>query len=106
MTQILGPFEYQVLSTLQSEPSDAYGMTIRARVAARTGKEPSIGALYTTLDRLVEKGYARSWWGEATPERGGRRKRYYEIVAKGVRAIRQTEEAFRPSFGAAVPQGV
>ena len=102
---MLGPFEYQVLATLQAEPNDAYGVTIRSRMSARTGKTPSIGALYTTLDRLVEKGFAKSRWGEATAARGGRRKRFYEISADGVRAIRHTQAAYRGPDELALPEG-
>ena len=101
----VGNFELQVLQVLQQEPSDAYGVTILERITARIGKEPSTGALYTTLDRLDKKGYIDSWWGEATPERGGRRKRYYKINAQGVFALTRTlaqVQAFSPVL---VPQG-
>lgn len=105
MRDTLGHFEHQVLQVLKQEPSDAYGVTILERIKARTNKEPSIGALYTTLDRLEKKGFVKSWWGEATPERGGRRKRYYEITGQGVHAITRTMahmQAFSPAF---IPQG-
>ena len=87
----LGAFEYEVLSALIQRPRDAYGATIRRDIAERTGREPSVGALYTTLDRLEAKGFVSSWWGEATAERGGRRKRYYRIEASGEDAVRRTE---------------
>jgi DNA-binding PadR family transcriptional regulator len=105
MRDTLGNFEHQVLQVLQQEPNDAYGVTIIERIAARTGKEPSAGALYTTLDRMEKKGFVESWWGEATAERGGRRKRYYKITAQGVFALNRTMaqvKAFAPSL---VPQG-
>jgi PadR family transcriptional regulator PadR len=91
---ILGIFEYQVLAILIQTPGDAYGTTIRERIEKQTGGSVSVGALYTTLDRLQKKGFVSSRWGEATAERGGRRKRYYQIEGSGVEAARRTESAF------------
>ena len=51
------------------------GLTIRDRIQERSGREPSVGAIYTALERLERKGFVSSWWGEPTEERGGRRKR-------------------------------
>jgi PadR family transcriptional regulator, regulatory protein PadR len=88
---VLGPFEYQILSVLLRYPRDAYGATIQERIKDLTGRGPSIGALYTTLDRLSQKGFVSSRWGEPTNERGGRRKRYYKIEASGAQAVRKAE---------------
>jgi len=96
---VLGNFEYQVLSTLLRHPRDAYGVTIQERIRERTGRDVSPGALYTTLDRLQEKGMVRSSWGEATPQRGGRRKRYFTIEAAGEDAVHRSE-ATLGRFGA------
>lgn len=101
MRDVLGHFEYQVLSTLQQQPRDAYGVSIRDRIKARTGREPSVGALYTTLERLEEKGFVKSRVGEPTQERGGRAKKYFEIQAAGVAALARTDE-HRAAFGPAV----
>lgn len=59
---------------------NAYGVPIRRVCEAATGKPVSIGLLYTALERLEQAGRLRSFEGEATPERGGRRKRYYQVV--------------------------
>lgn len=88
----LGTFELIVLRTLIQQPDDAYGVTLLDRISKRTGHDASIGALYTTLDRLERKGLVSSWWGEATAERGGRRKRYYRIENAGREAVRRTED--------------
>lgn len=105
MREVLGPFEYQVLATLQLHPRDAYGTTIRAWIKERSGSEPSVGALYTTLERLAEKGYVKSWVGEPTEERGGRRKKYFEITGAGQAAIQRSEER-RSAFNTGLlPQG-
>jgi PadR family transcriptional regulator, regulatory protein PadR len=92
MARELGPFEHQILSILLRHPRDAYGATIHDHLEEATGKDVSIGALYTTLDRLERKGLVSSRWGEATAERGGRRKRYYRIEASGATAVRRVEE--------------
>ena len=53
------------------------------------------GALYTTLDRLEEKGLVTSELGDPTPERGGRAKRYYTVTASGVHAVTRSQRAFQ-----------
>src|SRR5579864_2751968 len=79
----LGEFEQIVLLALLRLRDNAYGMTIRREIEKRTGREVSIGAVYATLDRLEQKGYVSSRQGEATPERGGRAKRFFKIEAAG-----------------------
>ena len=92
----LGPLEFQLLAVLLEHPRDAYGVTIMQRVEERTGRKRSLAAIYATLDRLNAKGMVKSWWGEPTPERGGRRKRYYKIQASGAEAVRRTRLAVEP----------
>jgi DNA-binding PadR family transcriptional regulator len=79
----LGEFEVLVLAALIRLGPDAYGVTIRNEIETRAGRAVAIGALYTTLSRLEDKGYVRSETGEATAERGGRAKRYYHIEPLG-----------------------
>ncbi len=74
---------------------NAYGVTIHREITERTGREVSLGAVYTTLDRLQRKGYVSSHWGEPTEERGGRAKRYFRIEAPGQRAMEQSRQAIR-----------
>lgn len=83
----LGPFEFQVLAALMRYPPDDYGVKISERIEETTKRAVSIGALYTTLDRLQDKGFVSSRWGEPTAERGGRRKRHYTITAQGQSAL-------------------
>ena len=68
----LGEFEQVVLLAILRLADDAYGLTIRREIAECTEREPAPGALYTTLDRLEEKGLVASKYGDPTPERGGR----------------------------------
>jgi PadR family transcriptional regulator PadR len=89
----LGEFEMKVLMALIRLDSNAYGMLIRREIANRTGRDVSIGAIYATLDRMEKKGYVTSSKGEATPERGNRAKRYFQIEAPGKRALDASWEA-------------
>jgi PadR family transcriptional regulator PadR len=90
----LGEFEQHVLAALLRLRSNAYGVTIRREIVERTGRDVAVGAIYATLDRLEAKGYVSSRVGEATRERGGRAKRYFDIEAPGLMAL---EESWRMS---------
>jgi PadR family transcriptional regulator, regulatory protein PadR len=57
---VLGEFEQVVLLAILRAGENAYGVTIWAEIEACTDREPSPGALYTTLDRLEEKGMVAS----------------------------------------------
>lgn len=82
---MIGGFEYLVLAATARLEDGAYGAAIR-RVLADAKLPASIGALYTTLDRLEMKGLVTTWMGEATQVRGGRAKRMVALTAEGVRA--------------------
>lgn len=81
---MLGEFEYLLLSAAARLGEHAYGAAIRLEIEAATKGPCSIGALYTTLDRLEAKGLVRTWMGDATPQRGGRPKRMVRVTAKGI----------------------
>jgi PadR family transcriptional regulator, regulatory protein PadR len=82
----LGEFEYLMLTAAARLGDDAYGAAIRQAIEDATGSGCSIGALYTTLDRLEGKGLIKTWMGDPTPERGGRPKRMVRVTPKGVQA--------------------
>jgi len=82
---MLGEFEYLMLTAATRLSEHAYGAAIRREIEDATGRRCSIGALYTTLDRLEAKGFIKTWMGDATPQRGGRPKRMVRVTAKGVR---------------------
>jgi PadR family transcriptional regulator, regulatory protein PadR len=86
----LGTFEQIVLTSLVILRENAYGATIHEKVEELAEGSKSIGSVYTTLDRLEEKGYVKSWFGDPTPERGGRAKRYFEITGAGQRVLKQS----------------
>ncbi len=89
----LGEFEILVLAALVRLGADAYGVTIRREIEDRTGRAVSVGALYSTLARLEEKGYVGSRIGAATAERGGRAKRHYVIKAEGQAQLQRSATA-------------
>ena len=93
-TDSLGQFEQLVLSAIVTLGDKAYGVTIQEKVEQLADRKPaSPGAVYVTLDRLEDKGLVRSWLADPTPERGGRRKRYYEVQAASERALAESLRA-------------
>lgn len=90
----LGDFEQLILLGVLRLGTEAYGVAIRQEIHRRSGRDVSINAVYTTLDRLERKGLLESWVGDPTPERGGRRKKFYALRPAGVAALRQAYRAF------------
>ena len=89
MKGYLGEFEELVLLTVASLDADAYGVKIQTAIESHTGRSISIGALHSTITRLEEKGFLKSWLGEPTQERGGRRKRNFELTQTGKSALHE-----------------
>jgi DNA-binding PadR family transcriptional regulator len=89
----MGEFEQLVLLALLRLNNDAYGMEVREEIEKRTRREISYGAVYTTLDRLEQKGYVAHRLGDATPERGGRAKKYFRALPEGREALRAARQA-------------
>jgi PadR family transcriptional regulator PadR len=82
---MLGEFEYLVISAAVRRGENAYGAAIREEIERTAKRSCSIGALYTTIDRLESKALIETWMGEATADRGGRAKRMVRVTGKGVR---------------------
>src|ERR1700727_3116376 len=98
---MLGEFEYILITAAAGLGDNAYGAAIREEIEASTGRTCSIGALYTTIERLETKGLLKTWMGEATAQRGGRAKRMVRVTPKGVNAAKDFYEAvMRVSRGA------
>jgi len=94
-TAALGDFEQLVLFGVLRLNDDAYGAAIRQEIHARSGRDVSINAVYTTLERLESKGLLKSWIGEPTAQRGGRRRKFYALQPAGTAALRQAYHAFQ-----------
>ena len=87
MKGYVGEFEELVLLTIASLGIEAYGVSIKQDIEVRADRSISIGALHSTITRLEEKGFIKSWLGEPTEERGGRRKRFFELTQSGKEAL-------------------
>lgn len=90
---MLGEFEYLLITAAARLGDEAYGAAIREEIQTQTGRECSIGALYTTIDRLQEKGLLKTWMGEPTAQRGGRAKRMVRVTPKGIQAATEFYDA-------------
>ena len=95
MAEHLGEFEQLILFSLVRLADKAYGVTIRGQIADRTGRQVSSGSVYTTLERLEARGYVTSMFGDATPTRGGKRKKYYRLEPAGAQALNRSFSAIR-----------
>lgn len=88
MTNIsLGDFEVAVLLSVARLQEDAYGLEVRRDVSAAQKRDYSVGAIYTTLSRLQDKGFVQSWTTEPLPVRGGRSRRHFRVTAAGKKAL-------------------
>jgi DNA-binding PadR family transcriptional regulator len=92
MKGYIGEFEELVLLTVAVLGDDAYGVTIKQEIELRVNRDISIGGLHSTISRLEEKGFLKSYLGGATQERGGRRKRFYQLTHGGKVALQEIKK--------------
>lgn len=102
----LGEFEELVLLTVVVLHHSAYGAAITDELEAQTGRTVSLSAVHAALQRLEEKGMLSSVLGEATLERGGRRKRLFSVTAHGSQALQNTREMRNKLWDLILPQGL
>lgn len=91
----LGEFEQQVLLVIVRLGGDAYGPDIGRELEARAGRRVSRGALYTTFDRLDDKGLIRWKTVPGTEARDGLPRRLYSLTGAGVTALRAARDVVR-----------
>ena len=91
-SRTLGTLELNVLLAVARLASDAYGLAIRRDVSVRLHHDYSVGAIYTTLERLTAKGLVSARTTEPTPRRGGRSRRQFTVTAAGREAIRHAQQ--------------
>jgi DNA-binding PadR family transcriptional regulator len=89
----LGNFDLMLLLALMRLGEDAYGVTIAQELEEQTGREVVVASVYATLERLQERRLVASRLGDATPERGGRAKRYFRITGAGLREVREAQRS-------------
>ena len=71
---------------------EKYGRELRDLFHERTKREMPLGSLYTTLDRMEDKGFVAARMGESNPERGGNRRKFYKITAPGLKALNELRQ--------------
>lgn len=86
---IPGGFEQLVMLAVARLGDNAYGMTVRRSLEERTGRDVSLGAVYSTLDRLEAKGYVSSKEQDGGAEREGRARRFFRLTAPGLTALNE-----------------
>jgi DNA-binding PadR family transcriptional regulator len=91
MADSLTNSELLVMSAVLRLGNKAYGVPI-VQELDRNRHRMSVATVYVALGRLEERGLVTSTMGEATPERGGRAKRYFRVTANGVREVRALQQ--------------
>ena len=92
---MLGELEQVVMLAILRVGNDAYGVPIAREIEKQTGRELALATIYKTLNRLETKGLVDARVGEPTPERGGRRKRYYTLTVSGRVAVKHSLSVIR-----------
>jgi PadR family transcriptional regulator PadR len=93
MFRLLTDFELMILLATLRVGDDAYGVQIAREIEATGGRRAMLGAVYAALERLERNGLVSSTLGDPTPERGGRAKRFFQVTPRGVRAVKETQQA-------------
>lgn len=92
---MLGELEQVVMLALMRTGREAYGVPVRDEVQRCTGRDLTLGTVYKTLSRLEEKGLVRSYEGDPTPQRGGRRTRCFAVTTAGRTSLESTFDTLR-----------
>jgi DNA-binding PadR family transcriptional regulator len=92
--RLLTDLEFMILLATMRVGEEAYGVQIAREMEETGGRTVLLGAVYATLDRLETMGLVRSSIGDPTPERGGKAKRYFRGTPAGLRAAKDTQNAF------------
>ncbi len=95
MAAYLGEFEQLLLLAVLRLGSEAFGLDIARELEARAGRSVSRGALYTSLDRLEDKGLVRWRVAPGTPARNGLPRRVYLVTPAGIAALRASRDTLR-----------
>lgn len=93
--QLLTDFELMLVLAILRVGDEAYGVQIAREIEQTCGRRVVLAAAYTALDRLERNQLVASRLGSPTPERGGRAKRFFSVTPRGLRAARNTQNAFK-----------
>lgn len=92
---MLTDFELMILLAALRVGDDAYGVRIAHEIERTARRRVMLAAVYAALERLEQQDLVTSVMGEPTPERGGRAKRFYTVTARGIRNVKQTQQALQ-----------
>ena len=102
--QSLGELELLVLlAVARLGEEHAYAVSIAEEIHQRTGRSVQRATVYVTLQRLEKKELVSTRLGDPLPERGGKPRRYVRLEEAGLRALRETRQAFRNMWGGLEP---
>ena len=104
MNRALGEFEQLILFALVELGDEAYGASIGRAIERRTGRQVSAGAIYTALARLAARGLVTAEVGDPTPERGGRRRKYYRLEPAGAVELSRSVDVMRTMSKGLLPK--
>jgi PadR family transcriptional regulator, regulatory protein PadR len=99
----LGELEELLLLLVSGLGEEAYGVNVRNEVAKQAKRKITLSTVHITLHRLEEKGFVKSFLAEATPVRGGKRKRVFKVTAYGFKVLTNTRQ-LRERLWMAVPE--
>ncbi len=88
---LAGGLELAVLLAVARLGQGTYGLEVRRELAERSNRDYAIGAIYTTMQRLEDKGFLKSRLSDPQPVRGGRSRRLFTLTGAGQRALRDAE---------------
>lgn len=88
----LGEFEELILTVVGILKKEAYGNAIVETIAQQLDRKVNLSAVHITLYRLEDKGLVKSEMRGATSQRGGRRKRYFQITSTGIAQLQKVQE--------------
>ena len=89
--KILSRAEELIMLSIWRLKTDAYCVPILHEAQKHTAKKWTLSGIYIPLGRLEKKGYVESHFGDPTPERGGKRKRFYRITPAGFKALKEVK---------------
>ena len=101
----LGEFEELVLLSILTTHPDAYGVSVKEEINKIANRKINLSTAHGALKRLENKGFVKSYMGEASSVRGGKRKRIFEITSLGMAKLNEARE-LRDRFWKKIPMEV
>lgn len=86
---MLTKLEELVLITVIKLGDEAYGIAIYKRIVKLTGNKVAVSSVYFPLERLVRRGFLRTYTGTPSAKRGGMRKTFYRLTPEGIATLEE-----------------